>query len=85
MDGGLLSEFLFDALYLVLALAAPALLVSVVVGFLIGLLSAATQIHDGSLVFVPRLLAVAGTLVVTGASLADRLVAFTRDVLSAVS
>ena len=84
MDGGLLADFLYEAGYLALTLAAPALVVSVVVGFAFGLFGAATQIQDPTLVFVPKLVAVFGTLLATGALMADRLVGFMRAVMGAL-
>ncbi|MDD9940901.1 MAG: flagellar biosynthetic protein FliQ [Myxococcales bacterium] len=85
MDGGLLADFLYEACLLALILAAPALAVGVVVGLVVGAFAAATHIQDPTLVFVPKLVAVVGTLLATGSLLAERLVRFTRDVMGALS
>ena len=49
-----------------LKVVGPILLISILVGFTIALLQAATQIHEQSLTFVPKLLAIAVVLVVLG-------------------
>lgn len=46
-------------------LAAPVLIVSIAVGFLISVLQAATQIHEQTLTFVPKLIAIALILLLT--------------------
>lgn len=46
------------ALMMVLLLAAPALVVSLLVGLVISILQAATQIQDQMITFVPRMMAV---------------------------
>lgn len=44
----------------------PILIISILIGFVIALLQAATQIHEQSLTFVPKLLAIALVLVILG-------------------
>ena len=47
-----------EALRTALVLSAPALLTGAVVGLLVGLLQAVTQVHDATLSFVPKLVAI---------------------------
>jgi len=51
-----------EGLVLVLLLSAPPLIASMVVGFVVGLFQAATQIQDQTLSFVPKILAIATAL-----------------------
>lgn len=51
-----------QALLLVLIIAGPVLIVSMVVGFVISILQATTQIQDQMISFVPKILAVFLTL-----------------------
>ncbi|MDD2569348.1 MAG: flagellar biosynthetic protein FliQ, partial [Clostridia bacterium] len=44
----------------------PILIISILIGFVIALFQAATQIHEQSLTFVPKLLAIAFVLVILG-------------------
>ena len=70
-----------QAIQVSLALGAPLLLVALVVGLVISIFQAATQINEATLTFVPKLLVVAGILVVLGPSMIQTLSDFTRFVL----
>lgn len=49
-----------------LMISAPLLIVTLVVGLIISVFQAATQINDASLAFVPKLVAVIAALVIAG-------------------
>lgn len=55
-----------DGIMVILKLSAPMLIVSVVVGLIIAIFQAATQIHEQTLTFVPKLLAVGVLLLALG-------------------
>jgi flagellar biosynthetic protein FliQ len=55
-----------QALYVTLVLSAPLLLVALVVGLLVSILQAATQINEMTLSFIPKLLATVAALVIAG-------------------
>jgi type III secretion HrpO family protein len=74
-----------EGLLLVLLVSAPPLLVSVLVGVVMGVLQTATQIQDQSLGFVPKLVAVVLTLVAIGPLLGSQLLRFTEAVMSSVA
>jgi flagellar biosynthesis protein FliQ len=73
-----------EGLLLALLVSAPPLLASLVVGFLVGIVQAATQIQDQTLAFVPKLIVVAVTLLALGPVLGTHLVRFTQALLLAV-
>lgn len=54
------------AMVAALKLAAPILIASVAIGLLVSIFQAATQIHEQSLSFVPKLIAIAVILLVFG-------------------
>ena len=54
------------ALYLVIKVSAPVLLVSLVVGLLISIFQTVTSIQEQTLTFVPKILAVFLSLIVLG-------------------
>jgi flagellar biosynthetic protein FliQ len=58
MTGAETLDFARESIYLLLKLAAPAMLTALVVGVVIGLLQALTQIQEMTLVFVPKILAI---------------------------
>jgi len=51
-------DFARQAIWLLLEIAAPAMLTALVVGLSIGLLQALTQIQEMTLVFVPKIIAI---------------------------
>lgn len=61
---------------MVLLLSAPVLLVAVVVGTLVSLVQAVTQVHEQTLAFLPKLLGVALVLAVAGGWLVEQAVGF---------
>jgi len=69
-----------EALYLVLIASAPPVLMSLVVGFIISLFQATTQIQEQTLTFAPKVIAVFGVLAITGSWIGSQLVRFTFHV-----
>jgi flagellar biosynthetic protein FliQ len=74
-------EIIGDAIRTFLLAAGPVLVVSMVVGFLISLLQAVTQIQDFTLTFVPKILAVFLCLLLFLPWMASVLVSFTARVI----
>jgi type III secretory pathway component EscS len=73
-----------EGLLLVLVLSAPALLASVAVGLVAGIVQAATQIQDQALGFVPKLVVVLLVVAATGPLLGGQLVRFTQALMLAI-
>ena len=65
------------AMTTMLKVSAPILLVSMAVGLVISILQAATQIHEQSVAFVPKLVAIAVILVVMGSWMLGNMKDFT--------
>lgn len=65
------------AMVTVLKVSAPVLLISMAVGLIIAVLQAATQIHEQSVVFVPKLVAIAVILVIMGSWMMENMKDFT--------
>jgi len=71
-----------DTLWLILMLAAPVLLAGLLTAFAISLFQAATQIHEPTLSFVPKLIVMLVVLAVMGSWMGDQLVEFARGLLT---
>ena len=84
VDSGELTRLTAETLYLVLLVSAPALLVSLAIGLVIGLLQAVTQVQEQTLAFVPKLAAVAAVLALAGGWMAGELVRFTTTLWGAI-
>ncbi|WRS28938.1 flagellar biosynthesis protein FliQ [Oscillospiraceae bacterium MB08-C2-2] len=58
MTNTAITEIFRDVLFTALKLCAPVLIVSVLVGLVISILQAATQVHEQTLTFAPKLVAI---------------------------
>jgi flagellar biosynthetic protein FliQ len=65
-----LTSIIQQALFLVLVVSAPPVLMSLLVGFIIALFQATTQIQEQTLTFAPKMVAVFGILAIMGGGLA---------------
>ncbi len=72
------------ALEITLMLAAPLLLVALVTGLIVGAFQAATQINEMTLSFIPKLIAMAATLVVAGPWMLKVLMSYTRELFESI-
>lgn len=79
-----LYEMLNQALILVLQLSMPVIVAATAVGLVVGLIQTLTQIQDQTLPHAVKLLAVAGVIIMLGAGLSARLVAFAGDVFARI-
>ena len=71
-------------LQMALMLGAPPLLAVLLIGVLIGIVQAATQINEPTIAFVFKALTLAATLGLTGHFLLGRLVSFTTDLFQRI-
>jgi flagellar biosynthetic protein FliQ len=55
-----------QALYVMLMVAAPMLVAALVVGLIVSILQAATQINEMTLSFIPKLIAIVASLLIAG-------------------
>ena len=60
------TEILQAAMIVALKLSAPILIVSVAIGLIVSIFQAATQIHEQTLTFVPKLVAIVLVLIILG-------------------
>ncbi|MFC4307409.1 flagellar biosynthesis protein FliQ [Cohnella boryungensis] len=79
------SEFIIglagQALYTVLKVSAPMLVIALVVGLLVSIFQATTQIQEQTLAFVPKIIAVFLALLIFGPWILNILVDFTTHLL----
>jgi len=69
------------ALYVAMLVAAPMLLTALVVGLLIGVIQAATQINEMTLSFIPKLVAMALVALIAGPWMLRLLVHYTEQLI----
>lgn len=73
-----------DAMIVAIQVSMPALVASMVVGFLVSIFQATTQIHDQTLAFVPKIMAVIGVILVLGGWMMRTLIEFTRRLVESI-
>ena len=84
IDSSELSRLCAEALALALWVSAPALAASAIVGLLVAIVSATTQVQEHALAHVPKMAAVALVLLAMGGWMADEIATFTRDLFTAL-
>jgi flagellar biosynthetic protein FliQ len=60
------------------------LVVALVTGLLIGVFQAATQINEMTLSFIPKLIAMAATLIIAGPWMLKLIVGYTRELFESI-
>ncbi|MDO9004624.1 MAG: flagellar biosynthesis protein FliQ [Aquabacterium sp.] len=73
-----------DGLLTLLTVCAPILMVVLAVGLIVSIFQAATQIHEATLSFVPKLLAAFATLGIAGPWMLSTLVDYIQQVLQSI-
>ena len=81
MEDGAVGELLREAMLVSLKLAGPPLAVALVIGTIMSLVQAVTQINEQTVAFVPKVIAICGTLVLLGSFMMTALADFTRMLL----
>ena len=76
MSSGEVIDIAREALWLIIKCSAPLLLVSLVVGLTISIFQTVTSIQEQTLTFVPKILSIFITLILTGGWIMDNIVTF---------
>ncbi|MGM8849138.1 flagellar biosynthesis protein FliQ [Salinicola sp. V024] len=81
MSPEMVMSMAYQGMKVTLMMAAPLLLTALLIGLLVSLFQAATQINEMTLSFIPKILGVFAMLIVSGAWMIQLLVNFTRELL----
>ena len=84
MDAQQVFTFGQQGLYLLLMVSAPVLLTVLVVGLVVSIFQAATQIHEATLSFVPKIIAAVLVLVFAGPWMLTTLVEYLQRTLQSI-
>ncbi len=84
MDAQQVFTFGQQGLYLLLTVAAPVLLAVLVVGLLVSVFQAATQIHEATLSFVPKMIAAVAVLAFAGPWMLTTLVEYLQRMIQLI-
>lgn len=82
MDTGVVMDIASNAMVTAIMVAAPVLLVSIIVGLAVSIFQATTHIQEQTLTFVPKVLAIVGVLILFGPWMITVLTTFITDLYS---
>jgi flagellar biosynthesis protein FliQ len=85
MSENMLMGIIKDAIYTGLSVAAPILIIAVIVGLLVSIFQATTQIQEQTLTFVPKLIATALVGLITGSWMLHMIVGFTTRIFEQIT
>ena len=85
MNGTEVLDIGREAIWLVIQLASPVLIVGLVVGVTIGLLQAVTQIQEQTLIFAPKIMAVFATLLISMPLMGALMSGFMRQIAARIA
>ncbi|MFK7873734.1 MAG: flagellar biosynthesis protein FliQ [Oligoflexales bacterium] len=68
-----------------LKVAAPSLIAIMLMGLVVSIFQAATQINEQTLSFIPKVLAMLGAMLVTGPWVMQTMIFFTREVFQRIA
>jgi flagellar biosynthetic protein FliQ len=83
MDTGHAVDLVRHSLIIALTVSAPMLLIGLVVGIVISLLQAVTQIQEQTLAFIPKIVAMVAAAIALAPWTAQRLMDYTREMFTA--
>lgn len=70
------------AVMMVLLLGGPMLIIALIVGLIVSIFQATTQIQEQTLAFVPKIVAVLLALVIFGPWMLSKMLTFTQDIFA---
>ncbi len=73
-----------NMLYLALEVGAPVILTAFIVGLLISIFQAATQINEMTLTFIPKIVATIVAMIIFGSWMFMKIVAYTRELFEMI-
>lgn len=85
MTQDLVMGIFTEAVWLAFKLGVPLLIVGMLVGLIIAILQAATQVHEQTLTFAPKVIIVALTLLALGPWMMNSLIDFTNNIFELMS
>lgn len=84
MTPEIVMSMTYQAMKVALAMAGPLLLVTLVVGLVISVFQAATQINEMTLSFIPKIIAMVVALVLAGPWLISVMVDYMRQLITSI-
>ena len=80
-----ITDVMYQLFVLAAQLAGPVLIISMVVGIIISIIQAATQIHEQTLTFLPKMVVIGVILVINGSNMLRALQDFTKQIFDMIA
>ncbi len=84
MENDFVIEVVNQAIKVTLMLSAPMLLGALVVGVLVSIFQAVTQINEQTLSFIPKILVIIAALVIFSPWMMETMVTYTQDLFTSI-
>jgi flagellar biosynthesis protein FliQ len=78
-------DIALKTIWVTVQIAAPSLVAAVLIGLLVSIFQAATQINEQTLSFIPKILAMFAVMVVTGPWVMHTMMQFTIEIIETIS
>lgn len=85
MDTGMVTDAMRDAVGVVIKLGGPMLILSMLVGVVVAIFQAVTQIHEQTLAFILKVIVIVGVLLIAGGWMLTTLQDYTRELFDLMS
>ncbi len=80
----LFTDITNQAIKVALMISAPMLIGALLIGILVSLFQAVTQINEQTLSFIPKILVIVGALVIFAPWMSDTLTTFTKELIISI-
>lgn len=84
MNEQMILETGADAIFVAMKIASPILIASMLMGLIVSILQAATQVNEQTLSFIPKILAMTLALVISGPWVLQTIVFFTKEIFKSI-
>jgi flagellar biosynthetic protein FliQ len=84
MESDFASDIIQEGIKVALMVSSPMLIGALVIGILVSIFQAVTQINEQTLTFIPKILVIAAALVIFAPWMADILTNYTRDIFLSI-
>jgi flagellar biosynthetic protein FliQ len=84
MENEFVIEVISQAIKVTLMMSAPMLIGALVVGILVSIFQAVTQINEQTLSFIPKILVIVAALVIFSPWMMETIVTYTRDLFISI-
>jgi flagellar biosynthetic protein FliQ len=84
MSPTMVADICHEAIMLTLHIALPLLLTALIIGIVISLIQAITQIQEQTLTFIPKIIGICAAMFIFGAYISNGLMSFTQQIFTLI-